>query len=669
MDQREDVLRQALDKNAAETERWQAFKEDNVNTIKNLDNFVKQQTVDIMVPIGKKALMAGQLVHTNELLVGHYEGYFSTCSAHKAKEICGHRLGLAEKHLKELETEADLWQNKLQTPIREGAVPNSDEIEIVEDYDEESHKKWLEEHKQSVRNEKKEERLKREALDAKDDEFLKKLEEREMLEELGLDPDNLNEDALRNILSSESETKPTPASAPQTISDEREAEMWARLEAQEREEISEMGDNEENSVKSTDEIVRKLISGEMDVTNEKKRRGKKDNHVENHSPKEESNHEADQPEELDDLPEEVNTIREQLDVLPREEHEQFLRTQLNLLKAKMRKIQSVHFICDELTHLMNVVVALEDDLQELIFEREQESSSEDNVSEGEAIADEPIPEPATIKRRISFAPAEQRLEFRKEDAVADMIPKSKAKEQHQAPREVITLDMPEPTKPGKANSNSHIIQKVEQNIELVQEQQSIQDFDLVNQILDGMTGRINTLHINFTHSDAKPAERDVSSTDKVDIPGTPADFYRIYESSKARAENQFPIYVNGFEGEEEVKVALLGEAARATAYEDPKTQMTKSILRNKTAVEREPHMTNPTKTKSIINQNQNQKKKSKKNKKKKERTIDDELREMSAYKKVMSDDLVEKEPEGKFVETHAPRRRVSRFKAQRAAFK
>lgn len=54
--------------------------------------------------------MPGELIHTNELLVGHYQGYFSACSAHKAKEICQHRLRLAEEHLKQLEVEADLWQ-------------------------------------------------------------------------------------------------------------------------------------------------------------------------------------------------------------------------------------------------------------------------------------------------------------------------------------------------------------------------------------------------------------------------------------------------------------------------------------------------------------------------------------------------------------------------------
>lgn len=72
--------------------------------------FAKKLSVEVMVPIGKKALMPGELIHTNEVLVGHYQGYFSACSAFKAEEICQHRWRLANEHLKKLQVEADLWQ-------------------------------------------------------------------------------------------------------------------------------------------------------------------------------------------------------------------------------------------------------------------------------------------------------------------------------------------------------------------------------------------------------------------------------------------------------------------------------------------------------------------------------------------------------------------------------
>lgn len=89
-------------------------------------------------------------------------------------------------------------------------------------------------------------------------------------------------------------------------------------------------------------------------------------------------------------------------------------------------------------------------------------------------------------------------------------------------------------------------------------------------------------------------------------------------------------------------------------------------MRNKSAVELE---TRAEDFKKDANQAPNKKNR---NKKKKPRTIDDDLRDMSAYQKVMQD-LVEKEPtepeplpKGKYIDSHAPKKRISRFKEQRS---
>jgi len=78
--------------------------------IENLNAFSKHLNLEIMVPIGRKAYLPGQLIHTNEVLVGHYQGYFSKCSAAKAIEISQMRIKKAEEVLQKLIIEEQLWE-------------------------------------------------------------------------------------------------------------------------------------------------------------------------------------------------------------------------------------------------------------------------------------------------------------------------------------------------------------------------------------------------------------------------------------------------------------------------------------------------------------------------------------------------------------------------------
>ncbi|TDG47091.1 hypothetical protein AWZ03_006528 [Drosophila navojoa] len=733
MERREDVLRQALDKNAYETERWLAYKADNEVAIENLNMFAKSLSVEVMVPIGKKALMPGELIHTNEVLVGHYQGYFSACSAYRAEEICQHRWRLANEHLRKLQVEADLWQKNLETPILEGAMPKSDEIEIVEEYNEADHNNWLKEHKARVRKEKLAERAQREqskAANAQNDVF-QKLEERELMEELGLDPDNFSEQTLSELLPKEAPKEKTDCDKENstTKTDEEIFDMLAKLEAQEANDAADVDKEIEQNVQSTNEMVRNLMSGQTQVTPAKQRLSgiktisKKDEHekyedqpelrlsgskriskVEEDNNNNEDENQAelslsgiqnisteeedeDNDEDEEDQPEEVKLIRQEMQLLPIEERQEFLNSQLQIIKAKMRKIQKVSFASDELTHLMNVLVCLEDDLQELLFEQTEAANTDELSEESESVS--------TLdnkKRRISFATADEELLFKKEETVAEMLINGKQRQQ----REVIKLDdslvLSQQTVELKLDtekhSNSQIMQKVEENLEFVQQNQSVQDFDLVNQILEASTGRINTLHISFTHSDALPATP--TTTDDTETPGTPAQLYELYK--KAQEKYSFPIFVNGFEGEEDLKVPIIKEEDRASAYDDPRKQFnnpsaesgissdaasvdleTKSILRNKSAVEREVHAVTEKPKENPNPSNSSKSKKNKSRKAKKERTIDDDLRDMSAYQKVMQD-LIEKEPtlapeplpKGKFIDVHTPKKRISRFKEQRS---
>lgn len=447
----------------------------------------------------------------------------------------------------------------------------------MEDFNEESHNKWLAEHRKRMRQQKQKERLEREAEPVKkDNEVLRKLEEREMMEELGLDPDNIDEDQLHDMLNQEP-LKSTNESSPKSLTQEEEDELWKKLEAEEQNEADELSSEAEESLKTTDNLVRQLMSGETETPSSKKRTAGTNRNVEIQDPISEDDGDDD---DEGDQEEEVRTIREQMSLLPNEDREPFLRAQLHVLKAKMRKIQKVNFISDELIHLMNVVVMLEDDLQDLVFEQELEASEEEEeVVENNHLPDEPskelstVSESSTNKRRISFALDDEKLEFRREETVAEMLPNAKKNS-----RDIIKLNAP--LKPAgdpqpasiktKRQTTQDILQKVERNIEFVKENQSVQDFDLLNRIMEESTGLINTLHISFTHSGAIPSP----SSDQSDgIPGKPSDFYVRYEKDRARPNDSFPIYVNGFEGEEHVKVPIMSEAARGSAYEDPRSQV------------------------------------------------------------------------------------------------
>jgi len=157
-------------------------------------------------------------------------------------------------------------RNKLNTPLAEGAVPSGDQVEIVEDFNDESHNKWMTEHRERVRQQKQQERLKRQAEPpGTGDEVLKKLEEREMMEELGLDPDNVNEEQLQDLLN-EDQAPQEASNENGTLTPEKEAELWKKLEAEEQNEAGELSPEAEESLKSTDDLVRRLMSGATGLT-------------------------------------------------------------------------------------------------------------------------------------------------------------------------------------------------------------------------------------------------------------------------------------------------------------------------------------------------------------------------------------------------------------------
>uniref|UniRef100_A0A8W7P682 Unconventional prefoldin RPB5 interactor n=1 Tax=Anopheles coluzzii TaxID=1518534 RepID=A0A8W7P682_ANOCL len=188
----------ALHKNQEETARWTAYKQEHVDLKANLRMYQKAPRADIMIPIGSKALLPGQLYHTGEVMVSHGCGYFSECSAEQAQSIADRRIRLAEELLAKYEREREMYSDKLEVPLTSEAFAGAEGgREIIEEYDEETEKRWREEHRLRVRESKQREAKERAAKrdtaeETSDKELFAKLEEMELLEELEQEMDQLD---------------------------------------------------------------------------------------------------------------------------------------------------------------------------------------------------------------------------------------------------------------------------------------------------------------------------------------------------------------------------------------------------------------------------------------------------------------------------------------------
>ncbi|XP_037049080.1 unconventional prefoldin RPB5 interactor-like protein isoform X1 [Bradysia coprophila] len=197
------ALKEALDRNAAEAVRWKKYKEQHEEAKANIVEFTKSLELDVMVPVGSKALMPGRLYHTNEIVVSHSQTYYSKCTAHKALEICQNRLNVADSRLKALAVEANLHRNQLDLPLDFDAFSSQ---EIIETYDEEEEKKWQINHKEKIKEQKRSEAAERQQIlsGKAEDDIIKRLEELELMEELENELEAMSEEddeAVQAILS------------------------------------------------------------------------------------------------------------------------------------------------------------------------------------------------------------------------------------------------------------------------------------------------------------------------------------------------------------------------------------------------------------------------------------------------------------------------------------
>jgi unconventional prefoldin RPB5 interactor 1 len=100
---------QALEVNSANENKWRNYKEELLQTKESLHQFVKSHSLEIMVPMGKKAFLRGKLQHTNEITVSHGSSVFSDCSSGQANDFIENRIKNCDYQLKALEKEKELF--------------------------------------------------------------------------------------------------------------------------------------------------------------------------------------------------------------------------------------------------------------------------------------------------------------------------------------------------------------------------------------------------------------------------------------------------------------------------------------------------------------------------------------------------------------------------------
>uniref|UniRef100_A0A0K8WKC5 Unconventional prefoldin RPB5 interactor n=1 Tax=Bactrocera latifrons TaxID=174628 RepID=A0A0K8WKC5_BACLA len=658
MEKRQEALWEALAKNGEEATRWKNYKDENGTAVENLDRFSKNLTVDVMVPIGRKAYMPGQLIHTNEVLVGHYQNYFSKCSAHKAKEIGEYRIKMAQENLEKLQNESNLWKNKLDKPYTEGVFPSKEDYEIIENYDEEKEMIWREQHNVRVKLAKEREKEERQSniskvpnenniKDSSDINVFKILEEAELKEELEnelerLEIDDISNDTIKELMNGEMKL---PSEKPRVA---HLAKIQEQTETQANCEKSDI-----NIEKDLQRIVKKTIV--------------RTNNYNRPNPEmiESSINTEDLDVDFGELPQEVQIIKEQEKNLPALDQIKILRHKILTLPLHTQDVIDTLVTLEALERLLglaedNAEYQAEDDIsKESDIELEEISATKQNTNEEKP-----------TKRRISFALQNETLEFRKNETISQMLPKSQQKL-----KEVIKHDKYElnpnisktKTDTKIKDRKKNIIDRVEQNIRFIADNQSTRDFQLVDKILEPSLAGVYTLHIHFQHSENLQNETILNSENSeiTTIPSTPADLYQTYlknkekqSEDKHKSTTQQIIFANAYNGEDKVKVPLLKEADRLQSYQDQRMEFSKpttenkSILRNKSAVEREQHKLN----------RKNRAKSNNKESKKKTAIPVDEDEYMSAYYKVMNEviekPLTEPEPlpECKYIDAHTPKK-------------
>lgn len=191
------ALVEALKRNEAQAKTWKDYKKAHEKVKKGLEILPQELTTNCMVPIGRKALMKGKLVHTNEILVCLGEGYFAKYSAKQAIAVCNRRIKQADEMIINLEKEQNLLEMRQSLPIDCGMFGDEERKEILEPYVEEEEKEWRIKHRQREKEYRQKLAQLREQEKTQihsEEDLWQRLDELELQEELEDEIDRLQED-------------------------------------------------------------------------------------------------------------------------------------------------------------------------------------------------------------------------------------------------------------------------------------------------------------------------------------------------------------------------------------------------------------------------------------------------------------------------------------------
>ncbi|KAG7206655.1 hypothetical protein KM043_000331 [Ampulex compressa] len=142
------ALSKAISQNTNQTKIWTDYRNGYKKVIEALTIFPTKVSVNCMIPIGKKALMKGKLIHTNEILACLGEGYFAKYSATQSIALCKRRIECAEKMLKDLEIEKNLYEMKQLIPVQNDVFAEGDRTDINEFWNDKNLQDWRAQHRQ-----------------------------------------------------------------------------------------------------------------------------------------------------------------------------------------------------------------------------------------------------------------------------------------------------------------------------------------------------------------------------------------------------------------------------------------------------------------------------------------------------------------------------------------